>query len=229
MMASAWGLVVASGKPEGFGEGVDPSFLTLGSKPVLMHSLAAFEKCVDIEGLVLLASKDRVESVRAMVQMFGCAKVKRIMPMGANRLASILSVVKELRDDKVPVLTIHEGIRPMVTPEEISETVKLAKKHGAAVLCDRLTDPVRFTEKNSKVTDSLQDVTAWSCRSPQSFKLDLLAKALEAAQKKKMVLRDEADALALVKGELHVVPATRAVVRIAGPRDLVLADYLLRH
>lgn len=229
MMASAWGLVVASGKPEGFGEGVDPSFLTLGSKPVLMHSLAAFEKCVDIEGLVLLASKDRVESVRAMVQMFGCAKVKRILPMGANRLVSILSVVKELRDDKVPVLTIHEGTRPMVTPEEISETVKLAKKHGAAVLCDRLSDPVRLTEKNSKVTDSLQDVTAWSCRSPQSFKLDLLAKALEAAQKKKMVLRDEADALTLVKGELHVVPATRAVLRIAGPRDLVLADYLLRH
>ncbi len=228
MMASAWGLVIANGKPEDFTEGVDPSFLTLGSKPVLMHALAAFEKCPDIEGLVLLASKDRVDSVRAMVQMFGCAKIKRITPLGANRTASILSVIKELQGDKVNLLTIHEGIRPMVLAEEISETIKMAKKHGAAALCDRILDPVRLTEKGTKVTDSVQG-NIWACRSPQTFKVDLLTKALEAAQKKKIVLRDEAEALALVKGELHVVPATRAVVRISGPRDLVLADYLLRH
>jgi len=141
-MASAWGLIIASGKPEGFTEGVDPSFLTLGSKPVMMHALSAFEKCADVEGLVILASKDRVESVRAMVQMFGCAKVKRILPLAGSRSASVLAVVKELQGDKVPVVTIHEGIRPMVSADEIAETVKLAKKHGAAVLCDRLPDPV---------------------------------------------------------------------------------------
>lgn len=228
MMASAWGLVVASGKPEDFTEGVDPSFLTLGSKPVLMHALAAFEKCPDIEGLVLLANKDRVESVRAMVQMFGCAKVKRIAPLGAHRTASILGVIKELQGEKVTLLTLHEGIRPMVTAEEISETIKLAKKYGAAALCDRILDPVRMTDKGSKVTETVEG-TAWACRSPQTFKVELLTKALEAAQKKKLVLRDEAEALSLVKGELHVVPATRPVVRITGPRDLVLADYLLRH
>lgn len=228
MMASAWGLVVASGKPEDFTEGVDPSFLTLGSKPVLMHALAAFEKCPDIEGLVLLANKDRVESVRAMVQMFGCAKVKRIAPLGAHRTASILGVIKELQGEKVTLLTLHEGIRPMVTAEEISETIKLAKKHGAAALCDRILDPVRMTDKGSKVTETVEG-TAWACRSPQTFKVELLTKALEAAQKKKLVLRDEAEALSLVKGELHVVPATRPVIRITGPRDLVLADYLLRH
>lgn len=228
MMASAWGLVVASGKPEDFTEGVDPSFLTLGSKPVLMHALAAFEKCPDIEGLILLANKDRVESVRAMVQMFGCAKVKRIAPLGAHRTASILGVIKELQGEKVSLLTLHEGIRPMVTAEEISETIKLAKKHGAAALCDRILDPVRMTDKGSKVTETVEG-TAWACRSPQTFKVELLTKALEAAQKKKLVLRDEAEALSLVKGELHVVPATRPVIRITGPRDLVLADYLLRH
>lgn len=229
MMASAWGLVLASGKPEDFGEGVDPSFLTLGNKPVLMHALAAYEKCPDVEGLLVLAAKERVESVRAMVQMFGCSKVKRILPMAGNRMQSVMGALKELKAEKVPVVSIHEGIRPMVTPEEIAETIKVAKKNGAAILCDRILDPVRVTEKGTKVTDSLSDGTAWCCRSPQTFKVDLLIKALESAQKKKAVLRDEADAFVLAKMELHVVPATRAVLRISGPRDLVLADYLLRH
>lgn len=228
MMASAWGLVIASGKPEDFGNGVDPSFLNLGMKPVLMHSLTAFEKCPDIERLVVLAAKDRVESVRAMIQMFGCAKVKRIQPMGATRLGSVLAVLKELRAEKVNVITVHDGIRPLLTAEEISETVKLAKKYGAATMADRILDPVRTTEKGSKVTAQLDEGSSWSCHTPQSFKLDLLTKALEAALKKKAVLRDEADALVLLKEELHVVPATRATMRIAAPRDLALADYFLR-
>jgi len=228
MMASAWGLVIASGKPEDFGNGVDPSFLNLGMKPVLMHSLSAFEKCPDIERLVVLASKDRVDSVRAMIQMFGCAKVKRIQPMGATRLSSVLSVLQELRAEKVSVITLHDGIRPLVSAEEISETIKQAKKHGAATMADRILDPVRATEKGTKVTAQVEEPAVWSCHTPQSFKLDLLIKALEAAQKKKVVLRDEADALSLVKAELHVQQATRPTMRIAAPRDLALADYFMR-
>jgi 2-C-methyl-D-erythritol 4-phosphate cytidylyltransferase len=87
---------------------------------------------------------------------------------------------------------------------------------------------VRTTEKGSKVTAQVDEGTTWSCHTPQSFKLDVLTKALEAALKKKAVLRDEADALALLKEELHVVPSTRTTMRIAAPRDLALADYFLR-
>lgn len=228
MMASAWGLVIASSKPEEFGSGVDPSFLNLGMKPVLMHSLAAFEKCADIERLVVLASKDRVESVRAMIQMFGCSKVKRVQALGAQRLASVLTALQELRVDKAAMVTVHDGGRPLVTAEEISETIKLAKKHGAATLADRLLEPVRATEKGSKVVEDVAHASIWSCHTPQTFKLDILTKALQAAQKKKAVLRDEVDALALIKAEVQVVPSTRHTVRVAGPRDLALADFLLR-
>ena len=229
MMSSAWGLVIASGKPESFGTGVDPSFLTLGSKPVLMHSLAAFEKCADIESLVVLASKDRVDSIRAMIQIFGCAKVKRIIPMGAQRLPTMLGLLQELKGEKISVLTIHEGTRPMVKPEEISETIKVARKVGAAALCEKIQDPILFTDKGNKVVDAPRDGTAWLRCYPQSFKMDLLAKCLDAASKKKAVLRDECDALAFAKAEMHVVPSQQPMLRISGPRDLVLADHWMRH
>jgi len=227
MMAATWGIIIATGKPEEFGAGVDPAFLTLGSKPVLMHSLSAFEQCPDIEGLVLLASKERLDSVRAMVQMFGCYKVKRLVPIAA-RLATLVNVVQELKADKVTMVTLHEGLRPLVTAHEISETIKMARKHGAAILGDKLADPVRYSLKGTKLSDPGEEGTAWACHSPQSFKLENLSKALQAAHKKKAVLRDEADAVSMIRGEIHVVPSTRASIRITGPRDLVLADEWLR-
>lgn len=228
MMSSSWGLVIASGKPEEFGAGVDPSFLTLGSKPVLMHSLAAFEKCVDIESLVVLAAKDRVESVRSMIQIFGCAKVKRVVPMGSQRLATMIALLQELKGEKIAVLTIHEGTCPMVKPEEISETIKVARKVGAAALCEKIQQPVVWTEKSAKVVDAGHTGTAWLRCYPQSFKMDVLVKSLDHAAKKKAVLADEADAIRFSSGELHVVPSHQPMLRIAGPRDLVLADLWMR-
>ena len=83
-----------------------------------------------------------------------------------------------------------------------------------------------WTEKGTKAVEA--PPAAWLRSYPQSFKFDLLVRSLEAAAKKKAALRDEADALAFSRGELHVVPAQQPLLRIAGPRELVLADHHLR-
>lgn len=229
MIAPAWGIIITGGKTEEFAPDVDTAFLTLGSKPVLTYSLAAFERCADIEGLVLVASKDRVESVRAMVQMFGCYKVKRIISGPTQRAAAVLAGLKALDDQKIPIVTVHDGTRPCVTPDQISETIKSARKFGSGVLATRITDPVKEVAKGSKVSASFDHQSLWASLTPQSYKIEILRKALETAQKKKASIRDEAEALDLAKQEIHIVPTTRMSIRIAAPSDLNLADYLLRH
>lgn len=229
MMAPAWGIIITGGKADEFAEGVDTAFLTLSSKPVLTYSLTAFERCPDIEGLVLVASKERLDSVRAMVQMFGCYKVKKILAGPTQRLGAVLTGLRAIEDEKITMVTVHDGTRPCVTADQISETIKSARKHGSGVLASRITDPVKEVPKGTKVTGSLDPEVLWHALSPQSFKMDVLRKALEAAQKKKAVIHDEADALALTKAEVHVVPASKHSIRIAGPADLNLAEYLLRH
>lgn len=229
MMASAWGIIITGGKADEFAEGVDTAFLTLASKPVLTYSLTAFERCPEVEGLVLVSSKERIESVRAMVQMFGCYKVKKILAGPTQRLGAVLTGLRAIEDEKVSVVTVHDGTRPCVTPEQISETVKAARKHGSGILATRSADPVKEVAKGTKITAHLDPATLWHALTPQSFKLETLRKALDAAQKKKAVIHDEAEALGLTKAEAHVVATTRPSIRIAAPADLNLAEYLLRH
>ena len=74
-----FGIIVAGGKSERMGATVDKAFLSLGTQPVLAYSLQAYEKCQDIDGIVLVVRKDRLEAARGMVQLFGCAKVTRVV------------------------------------------------------------------------------------------------------------------------------------------------------
>lgn len=227
MTSLTWSVIVANGKAEAFSTDVETAFLTLGSKPVLTYSLTACELCPDVDGVIIVAPKDRVDSVRGLVQMFGCYKVKNIIPGTTQRITSVLNGLEAL-DDKVTTVVVHDASRACVTSVHLSETVKSAKRYGSGVLATKVNTAIKLVEKGNTVTDSLDAATLWNVHTPQAFKTDILRKALTAAQKKKMVLGDESEALKLVRADVHIVPTNDLIVRIAGPRDLNVSELLVR-
>lgn len=229
MTSACWGIVIASGKGEKFAPDVDTAFLNIASRPVLTYSLSAFEHCPDIEGIVVVAPKERMESIRNMVHMFGSVKVKKIVAGTNLRQTSVLNGLKALEDAKPDVVVIHDASRPCVKPSQISETIKVARKSGCAVTGYKVVDALKVVEKGNKVAEHLPGGVYWTTVSPQAFKTDVLVKALEAAQKKKLALSDDCEALSLLKGkEVSVVATDLPDVRISSPADLMLAEILLR-
>ena len=147
----SYGIIVAAGKSERMGPDVDKAFLSLGTKPVVVYSLFAFEKRPDIESVILVVRKDRLNAARAMVQLFGCAKVKRVVVGGAKRQISVANGMAHVgRDAKIVV--VHDGARPCVTPDLISEVVKSAKRNGSGVAAVKITDTIKEVERGVTVS-----------------------------------------------------------------------------
>lgn len=228
MNLKSWGIIIASGKGEKFTGDIDTSFLSLGSKPVLTYSLTAFEQCPEVDYLVLVAPKERIESVRVMVQMFGGYKVKKIVAGTTQRQTSVQAGLKALKDEDVATVTIHDASRPCVTSQQIAETVKAAKRYGSGVLATRVVETVKEVDKGISVSAALDSNKLWAAHTPQSFKYDVIVKAIDAAQKKKAVLGDDSEALTLARKEVHLVPSEKPVVKITGPLDINLAEFFLR-
>ena len=116
-------ILVAAGKSERMGQNTDKAFLSLGSKPVVAWSLLAFEQCPDIDQIVLVVRKDQVLAAKSVTQMFGISKIRTIVAGGSRRQDSVLSGMKEM-DPDTRVVVVHDGARPCVTSELISETIK---------------------------------------------------------------------------------------------------------
>lgn len=221
-----YGVVVAAGKSERMGVNVDKAFLSLGTRPVLAYSLLAFEKCHDIDGIILVCRKDKMDSARAMASLFGISKLKRVVAGGTKRQVSVGNGLAVLADD-VDIVAVHDGARPCVTPELISETIKSAKRYGSGVAAVKVTDTVKHVESGLTVSRTVDRTKLWAVQTPQTFKRDLLEKAFDRIKKKNATVTDEASAVELVS-EVHLVGAPVSNIKITTADDLALAAALLK-
>jgi 2-C-methyl-D-erythritol 4-phosphate cytidylyltransferase len=220
-------IIVAAGKSERMGANTDKAFLSLGQKPVLAHSLQAFEDCEDIDAIVLVVRKDRVEGAGKMAQIFGCSKVIGVVAGGSKRQASVLNGLNALSDD-TRIVTVHDGARPCVTPELISETIKTAKRYGSAIAASRITDTVKYVERGLKINKTMDRTKLWAVQTPQTFKLDLLKKAFDYIQEKEITVTDEAAAVELISDEVRLVETTEPNIKITTADDLPIAAAMLK-
>ncbi|MGD9873352.1 MAG: 2-C-methyl-D-erythritol 4-phosphate cytidylyltransferase [Kiritimatiellia bacterium] len=228
MVHVVWGIIIASGKEEQLmATGVDVAFLNLAGRPLLSHALEEFERCPDIDGIVVVAPKDRVGEVLTMAKLMGYMKLRKIAAGTVARISSLRMGLNTL-DEEVSMVVVHEVSRPCVKRGLISECIKAAKRYGSGVAASRILDPVKIVPKGNTVTATLEPNTAWTAQTPQAYKLDVLEKALAAAAKKKVALQDESAALELIKHEVHLVPCPPSNIRIANPEDLTLAEALKR-
>ena len=222
-----YAVIVAAGKSERMGPNVDKAFLSLGTKPVLAYSLLAYEKCQDIDGIVLVVRKDRLEAAYGLTQMFGYSKVKKIVAGGTRRQDSVANGLQQLNDE-VRIVSVHDGARPCVTPAIISESIKAAKRYGSGVAAGKITDTVKVVENNVSITKTLDRSNLWTVQTPQTFKVELLRKALGVVARKRVVVTDESAAVELLGEKVRIVPVVQPNVKITTPDDLVLAATLLR-
>ena len=222
-----FGIIVAAGKSERMGTDIDKAFLSLGTRPVLAYSLMAFEQCHAIDGVILVVRKDRLESARGLVQVFGCAKVRKIIAGGVTRQASVQKGLDELGDD-VDIVAIHDGARPCVTTRIIEDTIHSAKRHGTGVAAIKVVDTIKEAERNMVVTHTVDRDKLWAVQTPQTFGLDLLRKAYKGIEKKKLGVTDEASAVEALGERVYLVPSSCMNVKITTPEDLSLAAMILK-
>lgn len=225
-----FGIIVAGGKSERMGPNVDKVFLSLGTRPVLAYSLIAFEKCPDIDGIVLVVRKDHVESARSMVQIYGCHKVRKVVAGGAKRQTSVANglAALDLDGEDVGIVAVHDGARPCVTPDLISATIASAKRYGSGVAACKINDTIKQVDKGRTVSKTVDRTKLWAVQTPQSFKLEILRKAFESVRRRRLTITDEAAALEAARQEVRLVPSSWSNMKVTEPDDLVLAATLLK-
>jgi 2-C-methyl-D-erythritol 4-phosphate cytidylyltransferase len=193
----------------------------------LSYSLEAFERCEEIDGIAVVAPKERLGEVQRMVELFGYTKVRKIISGRAQRMTSVRAGMAQL-DEDVSIVLVHEASRPCIDIEVIADTVKATKRYGCAIAAAKLVDPVKIAEKGQQVTKTLDANTTWAGQSPQGFKRELLEKVCDSSSKKLANCQDESMALERMKQRVHIVNSPPTNLRVTTPEELTLAECLLR-
>ena len=217
-------IIVAAGKSERMGAGTDKAFLSLGNKPVVAWSLLAFERCADVDRIVLVVRKEQQLAAKAVARMFGISKLVAVVPGGNKRQESVQAGLAAC-DADTRFVVVHDGARPCVTPDVVSEVVKLAKRVGAATVGHRITDTVKRVEKGTAVSGTEDREKLWAVQTPQAFHFRILANAYKNLGKNDVT--DDCQAVELSGATVRIYENRAPNFKITTVEDLQIASALL--
>ena len=217
-------IIVAAGKSERMGAGTDKAFLSLVNKPIVAWSLLAFERCAEIDRIVLVVRKDKLEGAKAVCRMFGISKIQKIVPGGAKRQESVNAGLAAC-DIDTRYVVIHDGARPLVTSETIAEVVKMVKRCPAVTVGRRMTDTVKRVEKGTTVAGTEDREKLWAVQTPQAFQLRALKNAYKTLAAE---VTDDCQAIELAGGEVKIYEDRKPNFKITTVEDLQIAGALLK-
>lgn len=218
MRASA--VVLAAGAGSRFGGG--KVWAPLRGRFLLWHSVAAFSRVAGIGELVVVVrpgDEGRAGGLGGELPL-----PLRVIPGGERRADSARAGLAAASGDYV---LVHDGARPLVTPELIARVLQAAKAHGAAVPVVPVPDTVRYVEGAFLRPTAVEREGLVVIQTPQGFRRELLAEGYALAARQGVDLPDDAAAVLLLGHPVAVVPGDPANLKVTRPQDLVLAERLL--
>ena len=220
-------IIVAAGKSERMGGKADKAFLSLGPKPVLAYSLMLLDAHAGVDDIVLVVRREQQLAAQGLVQMFGCRKVRKIVPGGATRLASVRNGLAACDPDETRYVLVHDGARPCITHQIVADCLASARKNGSGVAASKMVDSVKTATRAGVVSGSLDREKIWTVQTPQAFRFDLLSRAVAALDDKDPRVTDESSAVELLGEEVRLVRSATPNPKVTVPEDLVTAARLL--
>ena len=177
-------------------------FLELHGKPILVYTLQQFQQHKEIDGIVLVVLAEWIEHCSKLIEQYRLTKVAAIVPGGKTGQESIyngISKASELYPSDSIVL-VHDGVRPLIDAETITQNIACAKLHGTAIT----------------VSPAIETIVMKG----QSFVLGQLLNAHEQAQKEQR--QDFIDSACLMRHygyKLYTVEGKPENIKITTPSD----------
>lgn len=217
-------VIVAAGCAQRM-EGVDKITALLGGEPVITRTIRAFQQCPAIQEIVVVTREELVKKVRAICEQMDFGKVKAVVPGGDSRTASVMRGLDQASPD-IRLAAIHDGARPLVTPELVAKTVETAARTGAAAPAVPVKDTIKIASRG--VVQSTPDrKTLFAVQTPQVFDFDLLRGALQKVLDTDAAVTDDCSAVEALGMKVHLVPGSEENLKITTPMDLILAQAVL--
>lgn len=179
-------LLTASGQGTRMGQDIPKQFLHVKDKPVIIYTLERFQNNPLIDAIVLVTLPNWFGFVEAYAHQFNITKLKWIVAGGETGQESIhnglMAIAESCPEDTV--VMIHDGNRPMVDNNIISDSLAVFNKYGSAVAVIPCTEAVFKSEDGQTSTISIPREALQRTQTPHTYTLGKLLWAHEEAKKR---------------------------------------------
>lgn len=217
-------VIVAAGNSQRMGR--DKILMPLGDRPVIAHTLKAFQDSECIDEIVIVTKYESIQEIADICHNYGINKARKVVRGGKTRAESALIGVCEASDDTTHI-AIHDGARPFPTGRLIERVVSSACNNVAAAPAVFATDTVRIVNSKGVATDTPDRDTVALIQTPQVFNADIIKGALTKAVEKNLKITDDCSAVEAIGVKVTVVAGEKTNIKLTSAMDVYVAEKIL--
>lgn len=167
------GLLIAGGVGARMGQDIPKQFLTVNDRPVIVYTLEEFENHPEIDAIAVVCVEGWEQVLWAYAKQFNISKLKYVVKGGDCGQASIRNGVFGLEKHFAPndIVLIHDAIRPMTSPDIISDCIRVTEKYGNAITVIPCAEAMLTTEDKVVSTGLFDRNNLKRTQTPQGFHL----------------------------------------------------------
>lgn len=220
-------VIVAAGRGTRMGPGIDKLFLEVAGAPVVAHTWCRFDRCSSVDEVVLVVRSGLEEAfVELASRHVGPTKSWRMVPGGTERQDSVWNGVNAT-DPQAELVIVQDGARPCTHPEHIRDCIEGARNHGASVGGFRVTDTIKESDGNGRISRHLDRSRLWAVQTPQCFRRHLLINALSEVKRRGIQVTDDTAACELIGQSVVLVEGRWPNPKVTTREDLPYVELLL--
>lgn len=222
-----YAIILAAGRGTRMNQNINKMFLPLKGKPLIAHTLEVFCSLDIIQGIVLVVSPGEEDMMREKVlDVYPPKKPIKLVCGGAERQHSVYNGLKDLPSD-TQLVAIHDGARPLITPQVIERSFEVAKKWGAAVAGMPVKDTIKLVDPSGKVKDTPDRNYLWLVQTPQTFSYPLIMEAHDKATRDNFLATDDSSLVERLGRDVYMIEGGYENLKITTPEDIAIAEGIL--
>ena len=215
-------VIVAAGTASRMG-GIDKVMAELEGEPMILRTVRTFQTCEAIREIVIVTREDLIIPIMGLCA--GLEKVKAVVVGGSSRQESVERGLNAL-SDKVKLVAVQDGARPLITHAVIDRTVRAAHSYGAAAPAIPVKDTIKVVS-GGVVSSTPDRKTLQAVQTPQVFDLAMLKGALKKAKADGAEVTDDCSAVERLGMSIKIVEGDERNIKVTTPMDLKIAKLLL--
>lgn len=217
-------IIVSAGNSLRMGTKSSKQFLEICGKPVLAHTLLAFQQAKNIDEIIVVARAEDIATVRSLATVYHIEKLSVVTRGGDTRAASVRNGFRKI-SKTVRYVAIHDGARCLIRPQEIDRVCRAAYRHRAATAACPVTDTVKLARRNGFIEKTLDRDRIFLVQTPQVFSADLYRAALSMVSED---YTDDNQLMEKIKYPVKLVDFGKDNLKITHPDDVARAEFILK-
>ena len=169
-------IIIAGGSGKRMGQDIPKQFINVYDKPILIYTLECFEKNPKIDAIEVVCIDGWLDVVKAYAKQFNISKLKWVIKGGETGQESIrngvYNLIDKVKDDDN--IIIHDGVRPMLDEEIISDVIVKCNQYGNGVSSMPYNEQIFLKDNEESTIKYIPRETLRRVVTPQAYKFGKL-------------------------------------------------------